>query len=70
MMALDNINLDCAASPDELRIMATAFDTLALYARLKARAMECRADGNIRVASEHETRLEALYATLPTDWKW
>lgn len=69
-MELDNLNLDCAASSEELRQAGAALAKLARYAELKARAMDYRAAGNVRVAALLETRCDSIYARLPAGFKW
>jgi len=65
------INLDeHTIDPAELREVADTLIKLAMYARLKANAMEQRSTGRMRNAEQLETRCENIYQKLP-DWaKW
>lgn len=62
-------NLD-GMDRSDLHDAATAFAELCLYAITKARAMECRADGNIDEALAHERQCERLYRGLPAWARW
>ncbi len=56
-----NINLDGFATSEELREAAEGFLSLANYAKLKARAMENRALGEIEDALAQEKQCEVIY---------
>ncbi len=68
-MELDNLNLDCMM-PADLRAAAAGLATLARYAELKARAVDYRAAGDVRVAGLLDARCDKLYGRLPPGFKW
>jgi len=40
------------------------------YCKLKARAMDARREGEIGLAFSLESRCDALYSDIPSDWQW
>lgn len=66
---LGDLNLDCM-SPEDLAVTVKALRRLTEYAELKERAMNWRADGNVRLALRAEAQCEQLYTALPDNWRW
>jgi hypothetical protein len=63
------VNLD-AMFPDELEEAVPVFESLANYARAKAKAMRERASGDIQGALQLEGICEDIYRHLPEWAKW
>ena len=63
-------NLDCEVFPDDLRAIATVYDRLAKYARVKADAMSARQAGRIVFALRAEQQCDEIYSALPAWARW
>ena len=66
---MDPINLD-GMTASELDKLSSAYQQLATYARLKARAMRHREAGRIVAAQSAEWQCERIYAALPECLRW
>jgi hypothetical protein len=68
MITFEVPNLDSESDiPKDFRDLADVFSTLACYADLKAKSLECRKEGRIAKALDHEAAMESYYKNLP-DW--
>jgi len=54
----------------ELLDLSLVLDTLRLYARAKAQAMQFRSIGMIQQALQIEEHCETLYKRLPQEYRW
>jgi hypothetical protein len=63
---LDGLSIDA----DDLDKAAEVLETLARYARRKAKAMRARLSGDVNTALRHEATMERLYETLPEWARW
>lgn len=61
---LDDMNVD------DLRVAAASLQLLANYAKLKATAMERRANGQVSEALAGEKRCDKIYRMLPDAHHW
>lgn len=71
MILIDVPNLDGETlDPAEMRELGQNLTRLASYALSKANAMENRLKGKIELAELDERHCEALFNTLPPEWRW
>ena len=66
-MEIDNLDF---MSQRELHAARQAFNLLAQYCEHKDTAIHHRLRGNVKFATEFETRCDEIYRELPKEYQW
>ena len=68
---IEHINLDDGfATPEDAEQFAVIFGKYSRYCTAKALSMRCRLRGDISMAAKHERTMQAIYDTLPNNFRW